>query len=135
MIKAFGIAILSFLVLDSIWFKFVVKDFNLKHLAEIGRIANGEFQILYGPAIVVYLLMALAVVFFALPKVAGASFLGTFLWGAFLGLIVYGVFDMTNMAVLKKYSLSFALVDMAWGAFAFGTVTLVTKFLSELGKS
>jgi len=38
--------------------------------------------------------------------------------GALLGLVIYGVFDFTNLAVFGRgYGLGLALSDMAWGTF------------------
>lgn len=125
--KNFSVALISFLILDFVWLGFIVKDFNLRQLANIGRIENGQFDLAYFPAFLIYVLMALAVVIFVLPKVAGeASVVWPFLWGALLGLIVYGVYDLTNLAILKNYPLHFALLDIAWGTVVFGVVTVIT---------
>lgn len=129
--KAFLVAFMSFVVLDFLWLGYVVKSFNLRQLAEIGRIENGDFSILYAPAAVTYVLMALAIVFFVLPRFSVSDPLWQkFLWGALMGLIVYGVFDMTNLAILKNYPLPFTFADMAWGTFVFGAATVITSKLS-----
>lgn len=131
-LRQFGISLIAFVVLDLIWLGGVVKDFNLRQLREIGRIENGAFSVLYAPAAVVYLLMALAVTFFVLPRVAvGATSGAVFATGAVMGLIVYGVFDLTNLAILRNYPFTFALADMAWGAFVFGAVTLIAAKLTR----
>jgi len=104
-----------------------MKKFNLRHLSEIGRIQNGDFQVQYGAAIFVYIFLAAAVTFFILPKFSiDTPWLHVFLWGSLMGLIVYGVYDMTNLSILKAYPLAFSLADMAWGTFVFGVVTLLT---------
>lgn len=127
MIKSFVISFVSFIVLDFLWLGFVMKKFNLKQLSEIGRIQDGEFQVQYGPAIIVYILTALAITFFILPKfTSDSSWLTVFLWGAFMGLIVYGVYDMTNLSILKNYPSAFALADIAWGTFVFGAISVIT---------
>lgn len=112
------------MVLDFVWLGLIVKDFNLRQLAPIGRIENGKFDILVWPVIVVYLIMAISLVLFSIPKSASASSnLEAWLWGAALGFSVYGVYDLTNLAILKNYPLTFALVDVAWGTFLYGTVS------------
>ncbi len=127
LLKNFGVAFGSFIILDFLWLGFVVKDFNLRQLAEIGRIENGKFILAYLPTVLVYVLMAAGVVLFVLPKVAGeVSVLWPFLWGALLGFIVYGVYDMTNLAILKNYPIRFAMLDIAWGTLVFGIVTVLT---------
>ncbi len=131
--KTFGLSVVAFTVLDFLWFKFVVKDFNLKELAEIGRIKNGEFDILFGPAIVTYLLMALAMAMFVVPTFMESDpWWKTFLFGAALGLIIYGIFDLTNLAILKNYPIKFMMVDMAWGTFVFGLVSCISRLAIKL---
>lgn len=104
-----------------------MKEFNMNQLAEIGRIKGGVFDMNYPAAVITYLLMAMAVPCFVLPQLdMRDSILRVFFKGAFMGLIIYGVFDMTNLAILKNYPLAFAGPDMAWGAFVFGLVTVIT---------
>jgi len=43
-----------------------------------------------------------------------------------LGVCVYGVFDFTNIAIFKNYSLLPAIVDTLWGGILFYLVTFVT---------
>ncbi len=127
MLKAFGISFFAFIVLDFLWLGFVVKKFNLNQLAEIGRIENGDFSLLYAPAAVTYVFMAALVTFFVLPKLAsGGEWLHAFGWGALMGLLVYGVFDMTNLTILKNYPIPFLAADMAWGTVVFGIVSVIT---------
>ena len=42
-IKQYVLALILFGVFDFIWLGYVVKDFNMRQLAEIGRIENGVF--------------------------------------------------------------------------------------------
>jgi uncharacterized membrane protein len=115
-------------IFDFAWLGFVVKDFNLRQLSEIGRIENGKMQILYAPALMTYVLMALAVVLFVLPRIQPTDpWWFSILWGACMGLIVFGVFDMTNLAILKNYPITFVFTDIAWGTFAFGAVSLISS--------
>lgn len=126
--KNFIIAFFAFLILDLAWFTFAVKSFNLRMLAEIGRIKDGQFDVLYLPALMTYLLMALSMSFFVAPKIENMdSLVHVAVVGAVMGIIVYGIFDLTNLALLKNYPLMFALADMAWGTFAFTVVSLIMK--------
>lgn len=46
------------------------------------------------------------------------------------GVLVYAVYDFTNLAVLSDFPLSFALIDMLWGGILFAIVfTLYNKYL------
>lgn len=37
-----------------------------------------------------------------------------------LGIVIYGVFDFTNLAIFDNYSLKLGLIDMLWGGLLFG---------------
>ena len=122
------IAFFSFIILDFVWLGLVIKKFNMQMLSEIGRIKDGQFDIMYAPALGAYVLMSLALVVFVVPKISGAeSWLNVVLYGGLMGFVVYGIFDMTNMAILKNYPLLFAAVDMSWGTFAFIVVSAILK--------
>lgn len=53
---------------------------------------------------------------------------------AILGFIAYGIFDGTNLAIFKKYSLKTFFVDILWGTSLFFISTLIfnsiRKYLS-----
>ncbi|MCC6276518.1 MAG: DUF2177 family protein [Oligoflexia bacterium] len=132
MLRSFFTALFLFLVLDIIWLGYVIAPFNKKQLAEIGRFQNGEFDLYYLPAVGVYILMAIAVGHFVLPRIAkNDSHFAALKNGAVMGLIVYGVFDLTNLAILKNYPVEFLVVDVAWGVVSFSLVTLVSKLIRD----
>lgn len=124
MLKSFAISVPLVLGLDFLWLGFVMKDFNLRQLAQIGRIEDGQFQLLLWPAVIAYLLMAGSLALFSIPRAqAAGSGLEAFAWGLALGLFIYGIFDMTNLAILRGYPLPFAAADIAWGTFLYGAIT------------
>jgi uncharacterized membrane protein len=43
-----------------------------------------------------------------------------------LGLCIYGVFDFTNYAIFKNYSMMIGLLDMLWGGVLYYIVTVIT---------
>lgn len=42
-----------------------------------------------------------------------------------LGVVIYGVFDMTNMAIFKNYSWKVAITDTIWGGILFYIVSKI----------
>gem|GEM_PF-2797200 len=54
-----------------------------------------------------------------------------FSMGMIFGLIVYGVYEATNQALLKKRSWTIVLVDAAWGMFLCGTVSVALWYLMQ----
>ena len=46
-----------------------------------------------------------------------------------LGLFVYGVYDMTTLAVFKKYTVGVAIMDMIWGGVLFGSTAWIYNWI------
>ena len=49
-----------------------------------------------------------------------------------LGFCIYGIFDLTNIAIFKNYQLIPSLVDTVWGGVLFYTVTWITYKLLRI---
>ena len=129
-LKLFLSAAATFAVLDYIWLGMIMSGFYTKEMLAIGRILDGKIKPVLWSGAIVYILLALGIVFFVLPKIeVGAGLFNAFVVGAFFGLIVYGVYDWTNYAVLKDYSLLLSVVDMAWGAIVSGAAAVVSVYV------
>ena len=48
----------------------------------------------------------------------------------FLGLLIYGVYDSTNYATLKKWEANVAIMDTLWGGSLFALTTAITYYLA-----
>ena len=48
----------------------------------------------------------------------------------FFGLVIYGVYDSTNYATIKKWSSELAIMDTIWGGSLFALTTYVTYALA-----
>ncbi len=108
----YGAATLVLGVLDALWLGLVARDF---YRQEMGDLMADSVRLL--PAAAFYLGYPVGLVTLALhPLPASAS---DALWrSALFGLMAYGVYDLTNLATMRQWSLELALVDMAWGALA-----------------
>ena len=51
---------------------------------------------------------------------------------AILGIVIYGVFEATNVAIFKKWSPSLAIMDTVWGGFLFALTAHITYIVSSL---
>jgi len=67
------------------------------------------------PAALIYILIPIAVMVFAV--IPSTTITEAIIKGAFLGLCMYGVYDLTNFAMFTKYTLDMTVIDMAWGSF------------------
>ena len=123
----FIVVLVILLAFDSIWLGHIQKA-NFNKLVK--NIQGSEIKMRFVPAVFAYLLMGLAIYYFVLPHLTKDNF-NQVSWqkGALLGLVVYGIFDMTNMAIFKNYSWFMALTDMAWGTFLFGLTSWLMGFI------
>ena len=103
------------LVLDAGWLTAIAPTAR----ALWASIQGSPMQVRWIPAAAVYALLAPAVWYFAVAP-ADTTALTAAARGAALGLVAYGVYDMTLYATVTKYPLGMALSDMAWGAFLCG---------------
>ena len=97
--------------LDMLWLGVVAKPMyqqGIGHLmAESPRV---------GVAVLFYLLYVVGVVIFAVsPQHDGAGWATTLAMGALFGFFAYATYDLTNLATLRDWPLSLALIDIAWG--------------------
>lgn len=85
-------------------------------------------------AAVTYLVLFLGTWFFVVRPITSDRImsLGTALGiGAMFGLVVYGVYNGTNVSTLSGYSLRVTVQDTVWGIVSCSTVALVTWALSR----
>jgi uncharacterized membrane protein len=127
LIKKILLTMVVFLGIDFVWLGLVAKKFYDKELSAFQRTLNLPVALLD------YVLIVVGIVLFVLPKASGNQ-LHAFLWGALFGLIGYGVYDLTNLATLRDWTLRMTVVDMLWGATVCGLVSLiVTVILKGVG--
>jgi len=84
----------------------------------INRIQGSPLKMAYLPAVVVYLALAYLVLQTKTPMEA-----------FYVGAATYAVYDFTNLATLKNYDFSFALVDTLWGGALFAMVRFLLNRL------
>lgn len=131
-IKLLATCFFSFIIIDLLWIGVIAKKFYIIQLMSIGRINNeGQLQPVLWAAVVVYILLSVGVVYYVLPRIEFEA-TPTFLAGALMGLIIYGVYDMTNYSTLKDYSLWLTIGDMIWGAILCGIVTSIARSVRDL---
>ena len=87
---------------------------------------NTSIARLYIAGFIVYLLMALGLYVFVILPSVDVSFLMTIFRGALLGVILFGVYDLTNVASIPaSFGIKEAAIDTIWGGTLFAIVTAV----------
>lgn len=118
----FGVAFAIFFAIDILWLGLIAKNMYSKHL---GFIMAPKVK--WVAAIIFYILFVIGLVFFVInPAIAKGSWSYALLAGVFFGFITYATYDLTNLATLKDWPLVITIIDLAWGSFLGGTVSVLT---------
>ena len=105
------IASLIFLIIDVIWLSFATKSF---YRPLIGNLLSDK-PVMWAAALfyILYVFGMASVVI--QPCVESGNLIKTIYTGFIFGLVAYGTYNLTNMAVLKGWSPTVTFVDMFWG--------------------
>jgi len=123
----YAITLAVFFGIDIVWLGIVARDFYPRHL---GHLLAAQVQ--WTPAILFYLLFIAGIVFFAVKPAIEAGRAGRALVnGAFLGLVAYATYDLTNQATMRDWPLIVTVVDLIWGTVLTGTVAVVSYLVSR----
>ena len=114
------------LVLDAIWITCVAHPAYANTVGPLLRSFDQNVFIIL-VVIGVYALMVAGLMVFVIPKVHGMGTLHTVMYSGFFGLIVYGVFAMTNYAILAPWTIELLLVDTIWGFVLYSVTTVSLK--------
>lgn len=121
---------LVILALDAVW----LTGNAAFHRQVFATIQGSPLQVRVVPAAISYALMIAGVWFFAV-KPSGTDWLAAAGRGAALGALMYGVYDMTNLATLTKYPMRYAITDMIWGTALCATVAAVTTYFTGVPRT
>ncbi len=106
------VALVIFLVLDSLWLGIVARDFYRSRLSNVI-----DMQVQFPVAAVFYMLHITGVMIFVIQPAAqnGSGLLMLLCRGGLYGLFTYATYDLTNLATVRNWPLSLALTDILWG--------------------
>ena len=94
--------------LDFLFLGLVAKSF---FAAQVGDML-GEIKPV--PAVLFYLLYVVGVLVFV--SGSGATWQSTLIYGALFGLFCYATFELTALSLLKHWTWSVVVLDIAWGS-------------------
>ncbi len=131
--KTFFVAYLACLLvmlpIDAVWLAVMGKRF---YPARIGHLLADKPSFLPAGAFYLVYILGLAALVVVPAFNQGTGYLENFFYGALLGLVAYGTYDLTNQATLKDWPVLVTLVDLAWGALLTGAVSTLALYLSNL---
>ena len=108
------------IIIDIIYLKLSASHFN----KVVNNIQGSDIKLNYYSAAIVYILMAYALKKFILDTSNSKNKIKD---AFILGIIIYGVFDFTNMAILKNWNLYTSIMDMFWGGILFAITIYIER--------
>jgi uncharacterized membrane protein len=108
-----------FLSLDFVYLNLMKNYFN----KQVQMVQGSPIKMNYLGAAICYLLLIIGIYYFIIKprKPVSDAFL--------LGLVIYGVYETTNYALLKDWSIYSVIIDTAWGGILFATTTFIVNLL------
>lgn len=128
-VKSLIYCFVIYVVAESAW----LYSMNPFYSNEFQKFSKGPLKIQSPLAcVLIYPLLLSSFYYFVIrANELDSSSRNAFLRGAFFGLAVYGVYNLTNNATLLGYSWTLVAVDMLWGASLFGILSLLFSIFSK----
>ena len=124
-LKLYLATLIAFFAIDILWLGLLARRFYDKYL---GFLISDKP--IWSAAILFYLLfVAGLLVFVILPGLQIGSAKRVLLLGALFGLIAYGTYDLTNLALVKDWPWIVTVIDMCWGS-VLGAIVSYVGFLT-----
>lgn len=125
---AYAFALMGLFILDGLWLSLMMPLVYRRHLAHL--LASTP---VWWAAIIFYLLYAFGIYFLVVRGALSEhqTLAATFGCGVVLGIIAYGTYDLTNQATLLRWPVVLTFLDIAWGGFMTGMVSLLSYWLAR----
>ncbi len=124
MFKTLAITAVAMLVLDLVVLSLLSKMWR----KTIEKVQNIPFKVKPLYAAGAYVLMIFGLYYFVLGSGFESIPTNQLVTRAFIfGIVVYGIFDFTNLAIFTNYNLKTALIDILWGGILMASVTWIVK--------
>jgi uncharacterized membrane protein len=89
---------------------------------------NQNFR-MYSAAIICYILLTLAIYYFVVVPELHSSNFDIIIKGMLLGLVIYGVYNTTNLATVNQFGIKEAIIDTMWGSILVGFIGFISIYL------
>ena len=126
-LRAYITTLVIFMAIDAVW---LTQMASRLYQPTIGHLLAPEPDLF--AALVFYLLYILGMVVFTVrPGEHDASLRAPAMRGALFGLVAYATYDLTNQATMRDWPWLVTGLDLLWGTFLTGTVTVITKAILQ----
>jgi uncharacterized membrane protein len=111
----FLISAILFVVIDFIYLNLIKKYFE----SQVKKVQGSQLQVNFLGAILCYIFLIFGLNYFIIKSKRTP-------YDAFLlGILIYGVFETTNYALFKNWSILTVILDTLWGGTLFAVVTFI----------
>ncbi len=113
------VSAIIFITIDFIYLNVVKSYFD----NQIKQVQGSPIKMNYLGAAICYILLIIGINYFIIKpnKPVSDAFL--------LGIIIYGVYETTNYAILKDWSILTVIIDTLWGGLLFASTTYIVNLL------
>jgi len=119
---AYAAAVVAFLIIDGLWLGLIAKNF---YANQLGDLLRKNFLVV--PGALFYLAYTAGLVFLAVrPMQPELSLANVALYGAIVGFLSYGTYDMTNLSTIRDWPVMVSVVDLIWGTVLSASVATVS---------
>jgi uncharacterized membrane protein len=113
------VSAIIFIVLDFVYLNLIKGYFD----NQIKMVQGSPIKINYLGAALCYILLIFGINYFIIKPRKSVS--DAFL----LGIIIYGVYETTNLALFKNWSILTVIIDTLWGGILFAATTYIVNLL------
>jgi uncharacterized membrane protein len=129
-VLAFITLFITAIVIDLAWFTAFASAYYIEAIGGLLHQSENGVQVDLASTAIVYFLMVLGIMLFVLPRAQRKSGKAA-LWGGIYGMIIYGIYDFTNHAILNGWPLRVSLVDLGWGIIFCVILSMLAVFLQK----
>jgi uncharacterized membrane protein len=115
----FLISAITLVIIDSIYLNLIKDYFN----KQVQLIQGSPLKINLLGVLICYIFLIFGLNYFIIKP--NRSVQDAFL----LGLVIYGVFETTNLAIFSKWSWLTVIIDSLWGGILFALTTYIIKII------
>jgi uncharacterized membrane protein len=102
-------------ILDGVYLNLIQKYFN----KQIKSIQGTDIKMNYTSAVITYIFLIFGLNYFIIQKHKSVK------EAALLGLVIYAVYEFTNLTLFTNWSILTVLIDTTWGAVLFALTTAI----------
>jgi len=98
----------------------------------IRNIQGTDMTINYTGVIGSYFFLILGLYFFIFRTLDSKKSWKSQIFKAFiLGIVIYGVYEFTNMAIIEKWTMNLVIIDTIWGGLLFSIITYIALLMQQ----